>query len=134
MPHDDVADELAIRNLIARLAFCADNPNVGDLDRYLDCFTEDAVWDMAGQIATGHAQIHAGAKARRENATVAKGRHFVTMTYVEVAGDTATAESYFQFVNSSVKPPVLAMVGHYADRFRRTADGWKLAKRVITFG
>lgn len=133
MSDHPVADELAIRNLIARLAFCADNPDVADLDDYLRCFTEDAVWDMAGQVATGHTQIYAGAKARRENATV-RGRHFVSMTWVELADDTATAESYFQFVNSSVKPPVLAMVGHYQDRFARTAEGWKLAHRVITFG
>ena len=128
------ADELEIRNLIAKLAFCADNPNIDDLDEYVDCFTEDGIWDMAGKVASGRAEILAGAIARRQNSLGIKGRHFVSMTLLRLDSDTAVAESYFQFVHSATKPPAIAMVGHYLDTFARTPAGWKLAHRVITFG
>ena len=38
-------DELAIRNLIARVALYADGP---DVEAYVALFTEDATWDMPG--------------------------------------------------------------------------------------
>jgi hypothetical protein len=41
-----VADELEIRNLIARIFHLSDF--APDLTEYLECFTEDAVWETAG--------------------------------------------------------------------------------------
>lgn len=138
MTDTKTADELAIRNIIATLAFCADNPRVEDLPEYMACWTEDGIWDMAGNVSKGHDEILSGATERRRAAAAAgggaQGRHFVSMTRVRVDGDAATSNSYFQFVNSSVNPPVLQLVGHYTDTFRRTSDGWKIAHRVITFG
>ena len=45
-----VADELDIRSIVARLAQYADD---GDLDDYVDLFTEDAHWAMPGAPRTG---------------------------------------------------------------------------------
>jgi uncharacterized protein (TIGR02246 family) len=131
----NAADELEIRNVIARLALLAD---MGDLDEYASLFTEDAEWNMPGGPKNGRADIHAGAVDRRAAGGVGPGtntRHVVgTVAVKAVDDDTATAEAYFQFYVDSATAPALRLFGHYDDTFRRTPDGWKLARRQITFG
>ena len=65
-----VVDELAIRNLLARTAQLAD---WGTLEEYETCYTADAVWSMPASPAvglpasdvTGREAIIAGARDRR---------------------------------------------------------------------
>jgi ketosteroid isomerase-like protein len=132
----DVADELAIRNIIARLAQLAD---MGDLADYLTLWTEDASWEMPGAPARkGHADILQGAQERRASGTQGPGtatRHVVTTLAVQLGGgDTATGDSYFLYVADTTTSPRLGRIGHYHDTFRRTGGGWKMARRQITFG
>jgi 3-phenylpropionate/cinnamic acid dioxygenase small subunit len=130
-----VADELEIRNLVARLAQLAD---MGDLDDYVDAFTEKAEWEMPGNPRHGRADIRAGAEERRATGSVGPAsntRHAVSTIAVSAdGGDEATAESYFQFWVETTTEPKVALMGHYHDTFQRTANGWKLARRQITFG
>ena len=131
---DPVADELAVRNLIARLSLNAD---MGTVDEYLASFTEDAVWNLPGSPSHGIVEIKAGLVARRASGAVGPGthgRHMVSSIDVVMNGDRAMARSYFQFVTNTNTQPVLALVGAYADEFVRTEEGWKLQKRDITFG
>jgi 3-phenylpropionate/cinnamic acid dioxygenase small subunit len=130
-----VADELAIRNIVARLAQLADS---SDLDEYIALFDENASWEILGAAPRrGRAAILAGAKERRATGRQGPGtnsRHVITTLAVQVDGDTATASAYFLFVADTNKVPVIRAVARYDDAFRRTAEGWKLARRVITFG
>lgn len=140
-----LADELEIRNLIARLAHLADG---GDLERdYLPLFTADADWrfpgsaDPAAGAATvaGHDALLADRLQRRGSGFQGPGshtRHVNTTLAVRVDGsDTAEAESYWIFVGATdTDSPQLRGIGHYHDQFRRTPDGWKLARRTITPG
>jgi SnoaL-like domain len=131
---DPVADELAVRNLIARLSLNAD---MGTIDEYLASFTDDAVWNLPGNPSHGIEAIKSGLIARRESGAVGPGthgRHMVSSIDVVVLGDRATARSYFQFVTNTDSKPTLALVGAYADEFVRTSNGWKLQRRDITFG
>jgi 3-phenylpropionate/cinnamic acid dioxygenase small subunit len=136
-PHDQqVADELAIRNVVARLAQLAD---MGDLDDYLKLWTEEASWEMPGAPPRkGHADILQGAKERRASGMQGPGtstRHVITTLSVELDGlDAATTDSYFLFVADTSTSPRLSIVGHYHDTLRRSADGWRMARRQITFG
>lgn len=130
-----VADELTIRNAVARLAHLADFGT--DLDEYVDIFAPDAVWDFPGAARRGHADIRAGAVDRRATGTVGPGsntRHVITTQAVRVDGDVAESDSYFLFYVDTVEAPRLFNMGHYADRFERTPAGWKLAHRRITLG
>ena len=67
-----VADELEIRNLLARLAQLADG---GDLDDYVSLFAEDAVWEGYGPARRGKADILAGATERRAAGGQGPGTH-----------------------------------------------------------
>jgi uncharacterized protein (TIGR02246 family) len=132
---DVLADELAVRNVLARLAQLADT---GDLDEYLTLFTDDASWHMPGQEPrVGHADIRSGAEQRRAvklQGPGANSRHVLTTTAVWLDGDQATARSYWLFLTNTVEQPTLSLMGQYDDTLRRVGDGWRLARRVITMG
>ena len=129
-----MSDDAAIRNVVARLAILADE---GDLDEYVDLFTDDARWDMPVGELQGRENLLAGAIERRAAGTVGPGsntRHVITTQAVAVDGDEAASDSYFQFWVNTATEPSIALFGTYQDRLVRTGGGWKLAHRVISFG
>src|SRR5206468_3853098 len=93
-PHSDSSwpaapEELAVRNVTARLALYADGP---DIDAYVALFTRDASWEMPAGTRRGHADIRAGSEERRAGGQIGPGtdtRHSVTTTAVTVDGDHA---------------------------------------------
>ena len=132
--HCVALDDVAIRNLIARISQFADT---GDAEEYAQCFTPDAHWEMPGAPRRGRADILAGSRARRGSGDIGPGsatRHFVGTIIVDVDGDTARARSYFQFFAQTTTTPQLRMVGQYDDQFVRTPAGWLLDHRRITLG
>ena len=127
------ADELEIRNVLARLAQLADD---GDLDEYLLLFTDDARWDAGAAfgIRVGHDEIREGAVERRASGTAGPGshsRHVITTSAISVEGDHATGRSVFHFYVKTDETPQLAILGVYEDEFARTERGWCLAHRKI---
>ena len=129
-----MSDDAEVRNVVARLAILADG---GDLEEYVDLFTDDARWDMPGGELQGRDNLLAGAIERRAAGTVGPGsntRHVITTQAVAVDGDEAASDAYFQFWVNTATEPSIALFGTYQDRLVRTADGWKLAHRVISFG
>lgn len=130
-----VADELEIRNRVARLAQLAD---MGDLNEYVSLFTDDASWEMPGAPRRGQADIMAGAQDRRSSGTTGPGsntRHVISTLSVQTDGsDEAVADSYWLFYGSTTSSPTVQLMGHYHDTWRRLADGWRLARREIAFG
>jgi len=128
-----VADELEVRNLVARLAHLADE---GTLEDYIALFTDDGIWDGGAVFGTrkGKADILAGAKERRatgQSGPGAHNRHVLTTTAVRVEGDRASARSNFLFYVECDKTPIARVVGVYQDELRKTPSGWKLARRTI---
>jgi uncharacterized protein (TIGR02246 family) len=134
MPEQWAADELAVRNVVARLALFADGP---DVEAYVDLFTPDASWEMPGAPRRGHAEIRAGSRERRAAGQIGPGtntRHSVSTTAVTVDGDHAVADSYWQFWVDTAGTPRLQLMGTYHDDLVRLGDEWKLARRQITIG
>jgi 3-phenylpropionate/cinnamic acid dioxygenase small subunit len=131
---DPVRDELEIRNVVAQLALLADG---GELEDYVQLFTEDAHWDMPGGPRRGHEQIRQGGLDRRAAGAAGPGsasRHLVSTTAVRVRGDCAVAESYWQFFTQTLTSPTLQAMGHYRDTLVRTVVGWRVSCREITVG
>lgn len=127
-------DELAVRNVVARVAQYADGP---DVEAYVALFTPDAVWDMPGAPRTGHAEIRAGSEERRAAGQIGPGsntRHVVSTMVVQVYDDHAVADSVWQFYVDTTSAPRLQLMGTYHDELRRMAGEWKLARRAITIG
>ena len=131
----DVRDELDIRNVVARIAHYSD---MGGLDDYGSQFAEDASWQMPGTAPKrGRSEIQEAGAARRAEGVTGPGsqtRHVVTTVAVTVDGDCAVADSYWQFYSDTATAPVLRLMGHYRDTFRREPDGWRLVERLVTNG
>ena len=139
MNDERIRAELDIRQLVAELALQSD---AGELDDYLALFTEDAVWEMPANAAsgvsatscTGRVEIAATVQARRAIGVQGPGTgamHHITTQHIEVSGDEASGHVYYQFVGMVEGRPTIRTLGQYRDRYRRTADGWKLAHRTI---
>lgn len=135
-----IADELEIRNLVARLVWHADTTTTADLDAYAACFTEDAEWEMFGNRLVGRDAIRAGAVERRRTGVNGPGsgvRHGLMATVVDFHGsDEAVARSYVQAyrnLDGTAAVPELFLMGEYHDTYRRTPAGWRLAERRVSF-
>lgn len=131
MPNTDkLADELAIRNLITRMAHIVDR---GAVEDYAPLLAADARWIMpTGDPAVGPEAIMDGVRARRAAGTAGPGsgtRHMITTTCVEVDGDSAQSWSYWIYLTAGLEPRLL-MNGLYTDTFRRSGDGWVFAQRI----
>ena len=135
-PGEQAADEWAVRNVIVRLAQYADG--LGSCEQYAELFTVDAEWLMPNAPRHGRADILEGSIARRAEGGVGPGsnsRHIVAATAVEFTNDDeAVADSYWVFYVETNTAPKAPLVGHYHDIIVRTEDGWKMARREITFG
>ena len=131
--------ELEIRSLVAELAILADT---GDLEDYLACFTEDAVWEVPANDAAGvpsaycegHDEIAASVRQRRAMGVQGPGTgtmHHITTQHIVVSGEAASGYVYYQFVGMADRTPTIRTLGRYRDIYRRTPHGWKLARRTI---
>jgi hypothetical protein len=138
-----VADELEIRNLIAKLAIEADT--APDLTEYGSLFTENAHWEVVpeeGQTVsfppvTGRQNILAAGLQRRKDRLSGPGTHCyhsLVMTHVTLQDDRASATSNLLFVKNANLKPSVEIFKIYKDEFIREAGGWKLSSRYILPG
>jgi len=127
------ADELAIRDVIARYAWALDT---GDVDGFVACFCRDGVlvWDAFEEPERwqGAEALRHFAEFFRSLQTSAGRQHHVSNTLVTASGDEALARSYVAVaVRQGEGPHLLGVMGYYEDRFRREDGRWRLAERVI---
>lgn len=130
---DRTADELAIRNLVARAAHLNDG---GDLDEYMGCWTEDVGYEVQGNPVHGRAALRETVAARRQAGIAGPGTgtcHLVLDLVVEFdAADPDAADSryYLAFVVDLPTAPRVRSVYLNRDRYRRTPDGWRISART----
>ena len=123
-----LADREAIRALVQGYAVAVDRK---DWARVRACFTADAVCDYAwfrGDLDTVLAHIERGL-AQFQTTMHLLGNHLA-----EIAGDTATAETYAVCHHRLQAPNGLAdrIVGmRYLDGLVRTPDGWRVRRRDV---
>lgn len=131
-------DRADISDLLATYALSAD---AQDYPTLVDCFTDDAVLEMAHGTLEGIDAIRASmdgealAQARQKNSGLQFDRstHLTGNILIRIDGDTGTAESsaVVYLVGPGSAGDLMAIRGvTYSDVVRRTPSGWKLAKRV----
>ena len=129
----DVADELSIRNLIARVAWLTDHWST--TAEYLANYTSDCVWHLEG---TEPYVGHQGMSQRLEEMLAAgvcgpglPTRHCVTSLEV-IAGatpDEATARAFVIMTTMKNGEPAIEGYGEYCDRVVRRDGRWLIAHR-----
>jgi len=112
----------------------------GDYDAFADLFAIDGVLE-AGRPSNGREALRTGIKKSRS--PLLRSRHVLTNVRIEVVdADHATGVTYlslYRWVCDEAQPdgplPLAgpAGVGHYQDRFVRTAEGWRFAHRKLFF-
>ena len=132
--HKSASDEFACQRLIHELALHTD---AGDYERALALFCDDATMDRDGECFSGMDALRAAYAARPAGRMT---RHILANTVVRLMGpDDAEATSYVTVyrhtpARSGEGPPFRLsgpdVLGEYRDRFRRTADGWRLVERI----
>jgi hypothetical protein len=144
MARDDsvrkVADELEIRNILARLAILVDGSD--DLMEYSSYFAEDVHWEVRPEpgkpsqfpVVKGRTNMIPAAMQRRKAGLSGPGTHAyhnLVTSSVDVQGDRASATSYLLFLKNADSKPVIDTFRIYKDQFVHTPQGWKLSVRHI---
>ncbi|MDO8363957.1 MAG: nuclear transport factor 2 family protein [Actinomycetota bacterium] len=111
-----------------------DNAQLEDL---IDLFTEDCVFDRAGPVHRGHAELREGMAQRPPITT----RHLMTNFWFDrVESDIATGVAValtFHAHGPFEGTPLVYATTHgrmveMHDEYRRTPAGWKFAKRIAS--
>ncbi|MEU9242706.1 nuclear transport factor 2 family protein [Streptomyces sp. NPDC048385] len=116
----DADDLMEIQQLLARYAVSMTR---GDIDRVLAVFTPDGTYSAFGDtypLDEFPALI----------AAAPKGLFLVGTAQVDLDGDNATGTQPLCFVEHAEHA---MRIGYYNDTYTRTADGWRLRTRSMTF-
>jgi ketosteroid isomerase-like protein len=107
-----------------------------DLDAVISrVYLPDAVDDRKrGTPLTGHEQIRQYFERAFE--TVAATAHLLSNVEVSVDGDRATAYSrvtayHWTYGGDPARPADFVLLGSYDDELVRTAEGWRISRRVV---
>ena len=120
MDQSTIADIAEIEQLLARYAI---GMTRDDIDAVIEVFTTDGTYNAFGETyALGDfpALVHAAPKGL-----------FLTGTPVlDLDGDAGTGMQTLCFVDQTTHD---MRIGYYTDSYRRTAQGWRLHTRSMTF-
>ncbi len=129
-------DQRACEALITRYTHLVD---FGPGAEVADLFTEDGVWTTGDEIHEGRSALTAFFGRDRGHA---KSRHVSSNMAVNQTGDdSAEGLSYFTLYRYDQEKPRVpdlddqpVILGQYRDRFVRTGDGWRIARREAEVG
>jgi len=110
----------------------------GEASKIAGQFTRDGVWTSGETTMTGQNELRAGF-GRRQALSGRRSRHVCDNVLIHVIDeDNATGVVYLTLYrhddpqNAAVRPSgVPAIVGEYRDRFVRTSEGWRFARREV---
>jgi hypothetical protein len=120
MTTPSVEDVIELQQLLARYAL---GMTKSDIDAVTDVFTPDGSYSAFGDTY-GLADFPALVKA------APKGLFLVGPPVLTLDGDRGTGEQPLSFVDQTNHD---MRIGWYTDTYRRTADGWRLHTRSMTF-
>lgn len=112
--------EAGIRRLHARYA---DAVFRKDFCAFADCFTEDAVWEIAGLALRGRRKIVEFLQERIADS------HFVLLTFrsplLEAGDGTAMGRTYVTEINARKSAPPMHTIATYFERFAAHNGVWR---------
>jgi hypothetical protein len=113
-------DVLEVQQLLARYAV---GMTKDDIESVIDVFTPDGTYSAFGDTyrLDQFPELVAAAP---------KGLFLVGAPVLELDGDTGTGQQPLCFVDQTTHD---MRIGWYTDSYRRTADGWRLRTRSMTF-
>lgn len=133
---ETLLDRIQIEDFLTRYYY---DLSVGKAKELAEYFTEDAVLDVDGVVAKGHAEIArlyqrpAGA-ATAAKAQVRRGNMLLTNPIINVEGDVATAHVIWTgIMNEGVgKAPSVYEQGREYTELRKVKGRWLISRRFIS--
>lgn len=122
---DALLDKQAIREALEAFSRGMDR---FDRDCYLSAFWDDATI-AAGPFVGSAAECWDWAQPMHE-AGQELTQHALLQSSIDLDGDTAHAETYYQFVASNRDGSLVLAGGRYIDRLERRSGDWKIALRT----
>lgn len=146
----DSAQQVDVQELLRRLATLEEERAIlqtlyryghsidyGLEQEWVDCFTEDGVFDVRRRVGPASARYEgrAALAAFIAQHTRAPGRyhkHMLVEPVIMVSGDQATVQSYFTRLDATHDGrPFIRAFGRYMDRMVKGTDGvWRFKERV----
>lgn len=133
---DTLLDRIAVEDFLTRYYYELSSGASRELSEY---FTEDALLDVDGTVARGHAEIAAlysppGAAEAAATQQTRRGHMLLTNPVIEIKGDTAIAHVIWTGVmNEGVgKPPSLYEQGREDTELKKVNGKWLISKRYIS--
>jgi SnoaL-like protein len=120
MENSEMADVIALGQLLARYAA---GMTRDDIESVMEVFTPDGTYSAFGDtysLEDFPALV----------AAAPKGLFLVGPPVLELDGDTGTGQQPLCFVEQTTHA---MRIGYYTDTYRRTAAGWRLHTRAMTF-
>jgi ketosteroid isomerase-like protein len=109
----------------------------GDEEGWLECFTEDAVFEVRSQIPDYPIQRHQGTDAlgafiaSHTKPPEVQHKHLYVDPQITIGGDRARAVGYFVHLLDRDHKPAIVSYGRYLDELVRGEDGhWRFVERV----
>ncbi len=115
-----VADVIELEQLLARYAVAM---TTDDVDAVMDVFTPDGTYRAFGDV-------YPLADFPTLVAAAPKGLFLVGPPALTLDGDTGSGRQPLCFVEQTTHD---LRIGYYTDTYRRTAGGWRLETRAMTF-
>ncbi len=119
----------ACTNLVVAYAYHRDQFNA---DEFSNLFTENAALTVVGQTWVGRTDIRQRIEGLKTGSTI---RHEMsTIRIVPIDADHATGISYVTIYSAPVGETSVSgfsLMGEYHDDFVRTAEGWRISKRIL---
>jgi hypothetical protein len=127
---EEMSDRLELQDLLIRYSEAIDRREFDELDAI---FVPDAYIDYrdTGGIDGQYPQIKEWL-AETLPTYFERNAHMLGLPAIKLAGDTATARTFCfnPMVLKGEKPKVMQVGVWYDDEFVRTADGWRISRRV----
>ncbi|BBY07873.1 nuclear transport factor 2 family protein [Mycobacterium noviomagense] len=125
----EISDRLEIQQLLVNYSAAIDSRRFDDLD---DVFTPDAYIDYSAfdGIVGRYPEVKAWLAEVLPN--FANYAHMLGLPSIQLDGDTATARTFCfnPMVFGGEKPSTMLLGLWYDDEFVRTAQGWRMSRRV----
>ncbi len=126
----NLQDRLDVHELYARYAAANDN---GDYDDWLQCFTEDGVFESTrfGRHA-GQEGLRKFTRIYRESLGGAQVLHVITNVYFKLEGDAGAGSCYLAYYHCKEGRIQQSAVGRYKDSLRKVNGRWCFASRKVS--
>ena len=124
----DAEDRLALRELYDAYQLAIDTHEAGP---WVELFTSDGVYESPFGSAAGRDELIAAISQWHSSGITAGKRHLLGPVSVTIDGDSATGHATYFILEVENSAGVVAS-GTYEDRFVRSPEGWRIARRVQT--